>query len=104
MTGRIESGLVCTVVAIDLVMLEVGDVVLRKVVGNEYLHTSRPFGLAAVGARTEERRRALGPNICYRFVTTAALVCMRPSLSTEASRPMERLVRAKQEHSGGSAA
>ncbi len=38
MTGRIESGQLCTVVPIDLAMLEVGDVVLRKVAGNEYLH------------------------------------------------------------------
>ncbi len=38
MTGRIESGQLCTVVPIDLARLEVGDVVLCKVAGNEYLH------------------------------------------------------------------
>jgi hypothetical protein len=38
MTGRIESGQLCTVVPIDPAILEVGDVVLCKVAGNEYLH------------------------------------------------------------------
>ena len=38
MTGRIESGQLCTVAPIDPTMLEVGDIVLCKVAGNEYLH------------------------------------------------------------------
>ncbi len=38
MTGRIESGQLCTVAPIDPAMLEVGDIVLCKVAGNEYLH------------------------------------------------------------------
>ena len=38
MTGRIESGQLCTVVPINPAMLEVGDIVLCKVAGNEYLH------------------------------------------------------------------
>ena len=38
MTGRIESGQLCTVVPIDPTMLEVGDIVLCKVAGSEYLH------------------------------------------------------------------
>lgn len=38
MTGRIESGQLCTVVPIDPAMLEVEDIVLCKVAGNEYLH------------------------------------------------------------------
>ena len=38
MTGRIESGQLCTVASIDPAMLEVGDIVLCKVAGNEYLH------------------------------------------------------------------
>jgi hypothetical protein len=38
MTGRIESGQLCTVVPIDLAVLEVGDIVLCKVAGSEYLH------------------------------------------------------------------
>ena len=33
MTGRIESGQLCTVVPIDPAMLEVGDIVLCKVAG-----------------------------------------------------------------------
>ena len=38
MTGRIESGQLCTVVPIDAAMLEVDDIELCKVAGNEYLH------------------------------------------------------------------
>ena len=38
MTGRIESGQLCTIVSIDPATLEVGDIVLCKVAGNEYLH------------------------------------------------------------------
>jgi hypothetical protein len=38
MTGRIESRQLCTVIPIDPTMLEVGDIVLCKVAGNEYLH------------------------------------------------------------------
>jgi len=38
MTGRIESGQLCTVVPVNPAVLEVGDIVLCKVAGNEYLH------------------------------------------------------------------
>ncbi len=39
MTGRIESGQLCTVEPIaDAVTLQVDDIVLCKVAGNEYLH------------------------------------------------------------------
>jgi hypothetical protein len=38
MTGRIESGQLCTVVPIDPATLEVGDIVLCKVSGNQCLH------------------------------------------------------------------
>jgi hypothetical protein len=38
MRGRIESGQLCTVAPIDAATLEVGDIVLCKVGGNEYLH------------------------------------------------------------------
>ena len=38
MTGRIETGQLCTVAPIDPAVLEVGDIVLCKVAGNEYLH------------------------------------------------------------------
>lgn len=39
MTGKIESGQLCTVAPItDFSVLKVGDIVLCKVQGNEYLH------------------------------------------------------------------
>lgn len=38
MTGRINSGQRCTVVPVDPETLEVGDIVLCKVNGREYLH------------------------------------------------------------------
>jgi hypothetical protein len=38
MTGRIESGQLCTVVPIQPDQLEVGDIVLCKVNGSQYLH------------------------------------------------------------------
>lgn len=38
MTGKIESGQLCTVVPADPATLAVGDIVLCKVKGNEYLH------------------------------------------------------------------
>ena len=38
MTGKIESGQLCTVVPVDSATLAVGDIVLCKVQGREYLH------------------------------------------------------------------
>lgn len=38
MTGKIESGQLCTVAPVDPASLEVGDIVLCKVNGAEYLH------------------------------------------------------------------
>lgn len=38
MTGRIESGQLCTVEAVEPENLEVGDIVLCKVNGHQYLH------------------------------------------------------------------
>lgn len=38
MTGRIESGQLCTVAPVDPATLAVGDVVLCRVRGAEYLH------------------------------------------------------------------
>jgi SOS-response transcriptional repressor LexA len=38
MTGKIESGQLCTVEPVDPATLEVGDIVLCKVNGSEYLH------------------------------------------------------------------
>jgi len=38
MTGRIESGQLCTVAPVEPSTLSTGDIVLCKVRGNEYLH------------------------------------------------------------------
>ncbi len=38
MTGKIESGQLCTVEPVDVASLEVGDIVLCKVNGKQYLH------------------------------------------------------------------
>lgn len=38
MTGKIESGQLCTVEPVDTTTLKVGDIVLCKVNGSEYLH------------------------------------------------------------------
>jgi hypothetical protein len=38
MQGKIESGQLCTVEPVDAATLEVGDIVLCKVKGQEYLH------------------------------------------------------------------
>jgi hypothetical protein len=38
MTGRIESGQLCTVAPVDPTTLDIGDIVLCKVGGAEYLH------------------------------------------------------------------
>jgi hypothetical protein len=38
MQGKIESGQLCTVVPVDVTTLKVGDIVLCKVNGQQYLH------------------------------------------------------------------
>ena len=38
MSGKIESGQLCTVAPVDPATLAVGDIVLCKVKGNDYLH------------------------------------------------------------------
>ena len=38
MTGRIESGQLCTVTPVDPGTLQVGDIVLCRVHGSEYIH------------------------------------------------------------------
>ena len=38
MTGKIESGQLCTVAPVDAAQLKVGDIVLCKVNGRHYLH------------------------------------------------------------------
>ncbi|MCI0700935.1 MAG: hypothetical protein L0241_07625 [Planctomycetia bacterium] len=41
MSGKIESGQLCTVTPVDPATLQVGDIVLCKVNGQEYLHLIR---------------------------------------------------------------
>src|SRR5690349_4689214 len=41
MSGKIESGQLCTVQPVDPVTLRIGDIVLCKVRGREYLHLIR---------------------------------------------------------------
>lgn len=41
MTGKIESGQLCTVAPVEVEQLEVGDIVLCKVSGTQYLHLIR---------------------------------------------------------------
>ena len=41
MTGRIESGQLCTVEPVDASTLQVGDIVLCRVRGTEYIHLIR---------------------------------------------------------------
>jgi len=43
MTGRIESGDLCTVAPVNCSTLSVGDIVLCKVRGAEYLHMVKPI-------------------------------------------------------------
>jgi hypothetical protein len=49
MRGKIESGQLCTVEPVDPATLEVGDIVLCKVNGREYLHLIK----AIQGARIQ---------------------------------------------------
>ena len=41
MKGRIESGQLCTVAPVELATLQVGDIVLCRVRGNDYLHIAK---------------------------------------------------------------
>jgi hypothetical protein len=52
MSGKIESGQLCTVEPIgDAAMLAVGDIVLCKVKGNDYLHLIKAISRASAGQR-----------------------------------------------------
>jgi hypothetical protein len=44
MMGRIESGQLCTVEPVDPSTLEVGDIVLCRIHGSEYLHIVKAIG------------------------------------------------------------
>lgn len=72
MTGKIESGQLCTVEPIaDLSVLSVGDIVLCKVNGNEYLHLIK----AIQGQRFQIGNNRgfingwIGPNVIYGVCT-----------------------------------
>jgi hypothetical protein len=67
MRGRIESGQLCTVVPIDPSMLEVGDIVLCKVHGNEYLHIVKAIqgGRYQIGNNRGLINGWIGPNSIY---------------------------------------
>jgi hypothetical protein len=67
MTGRIESGQLCTVIPIDPVVLEVGDIVLCKVHGNEYLHIVKAIdgGRFQIGNNRGLINGWIGPNSIY---------------------------------------
>ena len=67
MTGRIESGQLCTVVPLDPATLEVGDIVLCKVAGNEYLHIVKAIqdGRCQIGNNRGFINGWIGPNSIY---------------------------------------
>jgi hypothetical protein len=44
MRGRIESGQLCIVAPVDISTLKVGDIVLCRVRGSEYLHLIKAIG------------------------------------------------------------
>jgi len=57
MKGRIESGQLCTVRPVDTKTLEVGDIVLCRVRGSEYLHL-----IKAIKGNTDGTRFQIGNN------------------------------------------
>jgi hypothetical protein len=67
MTGRIESGQLCTIAPIDPAMLDVGDIVLCKVAGSEYLHVVKAIenGRYQVGNNRGFINGWIGPQSIY---------------------------------------
>jgi hypothetical protein len=67
MTGRIQSGQLCTVMPVDPGLLEVGDIVLCKVHGNEYLHIVKAIdgGRFQIGNNRGFINGWIGPNSIY---------------------------------------
>ncbi len=67
MTGRIESGQLCTVAPIDPAMLEVGDIVLCKVTGSEYMHVVKAIenGRYQIGNNHGFIHGWIGPQCIY---------------------------------------
>lgn len=68
MTGLIESGQLCTVVPVsDHSTLEVGNIVLCKVKGSEYLHLIKASvrGMYQIGNNKGRINGWVGPNAIY---------------------------------------
>lgn len=67
MKGRIESGQLCTVAPVDPATLSVGDIVLCKVGGNEFLHIVRAIDGARfqIGNNRGFINGWLGPSAIY---------------------------------------
>ena len=67
MSGRIESGQLCTVIPINPAELEVGDIVLCKVEGNEYLHIVKSIehGRCQIGNNRGFINGWIGPEYIY---------------------------------------
>jgi hypothetical protein len=67
MKGRIESGQLCTIAPVDPSTLEVGDIVLCKVHGNEYLHIVKAIqgGRYQIGNNRGLINGWVGPNGIY---------------------------------------
>jgi hypothetical protein len=68
MTGKIESGQLCTVEPVrDVALLKVGDIILCKVRGAEYLHLVKAIqdGRFQIGNNRGHINGWIGPNAIY---------------------------------------
>ena len=67
MTGKIESGDLCTVVPVKIDDLKVGDIVLCKMNGNQYLHlvTAIRSGTVQISNNKGRVNGWIGPNSVY---------------------------------------
>jgi len=67
MTGRIESGQLCTVAPVKAEELDVGDIVLCKVNGYQYIHLikAKQGGRFQIGNNRGRINGWIGPNSIY---------------------------------------
>ena len=67
MKGKIDSGQLCTVVPITMEEMEVGDIVLCKINGNQYLHLvkARQGQRLQIGNNRGRINGWVGPNGIY---------------------------------------
>ncbi len=67
MTGRIESGQLCTVAPLKAEELDVGDIVLCKVNGYQYIHLikAKQGGRLQIGNNRGRINGWIGPNSIY---------------------------------------